>query len=247
MPTNLNALIRYKTIDKCLQNQQTKHDIKSLQEVCSEALGEYRGVYKKVGERTIRDDIRVMRSDILGFHAPIVYNDGYYSYSDPDYSIFNTSIEEKELLNQIYKLLLEEYKKIDHPDFLKVLEKLAEITENGIPSYIKAKITGEKRPAFKDKIAPIIDESVAEEFEYKEIPEEKHISRKRKEVFDERGTKLSAPKAIVGPYRGRLKTKITDYKRARGLAGLFGKKIELLLQPYSWQSIFNLLESRPTN
>ena len=62
MPTNLNALIRYKTIDRCLQNKQRNHDIKMLIEACSKALAEFRGIYKSIGERTIRDDIRIMRS-----------------------------------------------------------------------------------------------------------------------------------------------------------------------------------------
>lgn len=69
MPTNLNALIRYKQIDKELSNPYLKTTIHSLQIACSNQLAEHRGVYKLVAERTIRDDIRVMRSSALGFNA----------------------------------------------------------------------------------------------------------------------------------------------------------------------------------
>jgi hypothetical protein len=108
MPTNLNALIRYKQIDLCLRNPYTRCTLEKLQEVCSEALGEHRGIYKTVSKRTIQDDIRVMRSDILGFNAPIVLNDGAYIYEDKDFSIFDTPITEKELLLDIFRLLLKE-------------------------------------------------------------------------------------------------------------------------------------------
>ena len=38
-------------------------------------------------------DIQIMRSDKLGYYAPIeVYDNKYYRYSDPEYSISNTPI-----------------------------------------------------------------------------------------------------------------------------------------------------------
>ncbi len=43
MPVNRNALIRYRTIDKCLQNRRQKWTIEDLIEACSEALYEYEG------------------------------------------------------------------------------------------------------------------------------------------------------------------------------------------------------------
>jgi len=107
MPANLNALIRYKAIDRRLSNRFSPCTIGQLQEICSEALGEFRGVYKKVSERTIRDDIRVMRSEMLGFNAPIVCKDGLYSYSDPNYSVFSVSIRDLDLLKQVTMILLE--------------------------------------------------------------------------------------------------------------------------------------------
>lgn len=107
MPTNLNALIRYKTIDHCLGNRTIKCSIDRLRRECSEALAEARGVYKTISERTIRDDIRVMRSDILGFNAPIIFKDGCYVYTEKNYSIFQKYIVDVEMLTSVYNMLLE--------------------------------------------------------------------------------------------------------------------------------------------
>lgn len=114
MPTNLNALIRYKTIDHCLGNRTIKCSIDRLRRECSEAIGEARGVYKTISERTIRDDIRVMRSDILGFNAPIILENGYYVYSEKNYSIFQKYIVDVEMLTSVYNILLEHKNSINN-------------------------------------------------------------------------------------------------------------------------------------
>ena len=108
MPTNLNALIRYKQIDRELRNPYLKTTIKSLQESCSKQLAEHRGVYKLISERTIRDDIRVMRSSALGFNAPIIVEGGIYSYNDSEYSVFKSKIERIDILKDVLNLLIEE-------------------------------------------------------------------------------------------------------------------------------------------
>ena len=105
MPANLNALIRYNQIDKCLKNPFTDCTIYKLREVCSEALNEYRGINRLISERTIREDIRVMRSDILGFNAPIVFEDGRYIYGIPHFNLFNRSIPNREILKEIFFFL----------------------------------------------------------------------------------------------------------------------------------------------
>jgi hydroxymethylpyrimidine pyrophosphatase-like HAD family hydrolase len=133
MPTNLNALIRYKQIDTCLRNPYIDSTISMLQEYCTESLGEKRGVYKLVSERTIRDDIRVMRSDILGFNAPIMVENGKYIYSDIDYSIFTIQIKEIDLLKEILKLLLEEKKNIVNKDVNILLLKISKIVGEPLP------------------------------------------------------------------------------------------------------------------
>ena len=83
-------------------------------EACSKALEESRGIYTGISERTIREDIRVMRSDILGFNAPIVQKDGNYSYGDKDYSIFHVTIKESGILARVLDFILEIRTEIRH-------------------------------------------------------------------------------------------------------------------------------------
>ena len=138
MPTNLNALIRYKTIDRCLQNKGVPCTIARLQEVCSESLGEFRGVYKKISERTIWDDLRVMKSDILGFNAPIIIENGYYRYSVADYSIFKTSITDMELMIKIHDLLIDNMEVLKHTDVNYAVDHLYYLIYKNAPENIKS-------------------------------------------------------------------------------------------------------------
>lgn len=88
MPANKNALIRYKTIDNCLRNKYRQWTIEDLVEACSDALYDCEGITKGVSLRTVQSDIQIMRSDKLGYNAPIeVYDNKFYRYADPDYSI----------------------------------------------------------------------------------------------------------------------------------------------------------------
>ncbi len=105
MPANLNALIRYKTINSALYGGNRRWSIPELMKKCSDALAEYRGRYEPVSERTIRDDIRVMRSDILGYNAPISQQKGLYYYSDKDYSIMTISFTDSGLVERIIRFL----------------------------------------------------------------------------------------------------------------------------------------------
>lgn len=125
MPANLNALIRYRTIDKCLSNPYRLWTIADLMEACSKALEEYRGIYTGISERTIREDIRVMRSDILGFNAPIAQKGGSYFYEDRSYSIFNVSIQESDLLTRILNFILEIQAEIQHPDMDDLIKRIS--------------------------------------------------------------------------------------------------------------------------
>lgn len=88
MPANKNALIRYKTIDNCLRNKFRRWTLEDLVEACSDALYDMEGISKGVSVRTVQGDIQMMRSDKLGYNAPIeVYEHKFYRYADPDYSI----------------------------------------------------------------------------------------------------------------------------------------------------------------
>lgn len=88
MAWNKNALIRYRTIDKCLQNNSKNWTLEDLIEACSEALYEFEGKEMSVSKRTVQLDIQFMRSDKLGYNAPIIVHEKkYYTYSDPEFSI----------------------------------------------------------------------------------------------------------------------------------------------------------------
>lgn len=125
MPANLNALIRYKTINSCLAGGRRRWSIDELRARCSKALASDRGRYATVSERTLRDDIRVMRSDILGFNAPIKQESGFYFYSDPGYSILSLRITDAGLAEQILGLLMKMREKVNHPEMELILEKLS--------------------------------------------------------------------------------------------------------------------------
>jgi predicted DNA-binding transcriptional regulator YafY len=97
MPANKNALIRYKTIDSCLRNRYRRYTLDDLVEACSDALYEMEGISKGVSLRTVQGDIQIMRSDKLGYNAPIeVYDHKYYRYEDPDYSITNMPLTQND-------------------------------------------------------------------------------------------------------------------------------------------------------
>lgn len=98
MPVNRNALIRYKTIDNCLRRRNRRWTLEDLIDACSDALYEYEGIDKGISKRTVQMDIQMMRSDKLGYNAPIeVYENKYYRYSDPDYSITNSPLTEDDM------------------------------------------------------------------------------------------------------------------------------------------------------
>lgn len=108
MPVNRNALIRYRTIDNCLRNRARRWTLEDLIDACSEALYEYEGIDKGVSRRSIQMDIQLMRSDKLGYNAPIiVLEKKYYTYEDPDYSITNIPLTDQDLgkLTEVVEIL----------------------------------------------------------------------------------------------------------------------------------------------
>jgi hypothetical protein len=89
-----------------------------------------------------------MRGSSLDFNAPIVVKNGIYRYSDENYSIFKTSIDDMELLKKVMLLLLEESKNINNPELINILSDLSEKTGIEIPlenvekiEILKSKIT----------------------------------------------------------------------------------------------------------
>jgi len=97
-----------------------------LVEACSEALRESQGIDSGVSERTVRDDIRIMRSDILGFNAPINQRFGNYWYSDPTYSIFGVSVDGRLLLGRILEFIIDIREEVKHPGMEEIVRSLEE-------------------------------------------------------------------------------------------------------------------------
>lgn len=108
MPINKQALIRYKVIDQCLQNRRRRWTLEDLVEACSEALYEFEGNQKGVSVRTVQLDIQNMRSEKLGYNAPIiVVEKKYYLYEDKEYSITKIPLSKQDLgmLSEVVELL----------------------------------------------------------------------------------------------------------------------------------------------
>lgn len=108
MPVNRNALIRFKTLDNCFRNRHRRWTLDDLQEACAAALYEYEGIDKGVSKRTVQMDIQLMRSDKLGYNAPIVVHEKkYYTYTDPEYSITNIPLTNQDLgkLTEVVEIL----------------------------------------------------------------------------------------------------------------------------------------------
>jgi predicted DNA-binding transcriptional regulator YafY len=77
-------------------------------EAVSEALYEYEGITKGISRRTIQLDLQNMRSEKLGYNAPIVVTDKkFYSYDEKNYSITNTPLSQQDLgtLNEVLGVL----------------------------------------------------------------------------------------------------------------------------------------------
>lgn len=126
MPANKNALIRYKTIDNCLRNKYRRWTLDNLVDACCDALYEMEGITKGVCARTVQMDIQIMRSDKLGYNAPIeVYDRIYYRYADPDYSITDMplTLEDCKLIKEAIVLLKTKEEK-ENDEVAKVLSKV---------------------------------------------------------------------------------------------------------------------------
>ncbi|HTE28011.1 helix-turn-helix transcriptional regulator [Flavitalea sp.] len=127
MPVNRNALIRYKTIDACLRNRRKKWTLEKLIDAVSDALYELEGIDKGISKRTIQADMQMMRSDKLGYNAPIiVLEKKYYTYEDAGYSITRIPLSDQDLarMNEAVEML-RQFKGFSHfSDLNEVVQKL---------------------------------------------------------------------------------------------------------------------------
>lgn len=127
MPANRNALIRYKTIDACLRNRLKKWTLEMLMEKVSDSLYEYEGIDKGISRRTIQADIQMMRSNKLGYNAPIIIKEKkYYTYENENYSITSIPLSQQDLerMNEAVEVL-KQFKGFSHFSMLnEVVQKL---------------------------------------------------------------------------------------------------------------------------
>lgn len=90
-------------------------DHRHLVDACCDALYDMEGITKGVSLRTIQADLQIMRSDKLGYTAPIeVYDGKYYRYADPNYSIFDMPLSENDY--EIMKEAVEMLKQLEDFD-----------------------------------------------------------------------------------------------------------------------------------
>lgn len=98
MSINKLALIRYRAIDDCLKNRYRKWTLDDLIVKVAEKLYEYEGITSGISRRTIQADIQLMRSDKLGYNAPIIVKEKkFYEYEDPLYSITKVPINSNDV------------------------------------------------------------------------------------------------------------------------------------------------------
>lgn len=102
MSVTSNALLRHITIDACLRDTAHKYTLQDLIAACTRAVKENsKGKLKDnfaVSTRTVQLDLQMMRDKKKGYNAPIVvYEQKYYKYSDPDYSIGNANVKQTTL------------------------------------------------------------------------------------------------------------------------------------------------------
>lgn len=101
MPTNSNASLRYRILDRCFSSTHHKYTIDDLLDIVNEKLGDKEG--RSISIRQLRKDIQDMRDRVM-YDAPITAypleaRKCYYRYSDPDFSIFNNELSSEEIEN----------------------------------------------------------------------------------------------------------------------------------------------------
>lgn len=103
MPTNKNAQLRYKVLDRCFGDCENLYSLEKLTEIVNDKLSEF--LIKDVTTRTIKNDIKFMR-DSEGYNAPIdcfemTDEDGergwFYKYCEDDYSVFKNELSVSEI------------------------------------------------------------------------------------------------------------------------------------------------------
>lgn len=159
MPLNRATLIRISTIDKCLQNHYRRWTINDLIDACTDALAEFEGRSNPVSRRTFQNDLALMRSNRLGYNAPIVVRDNkYYEYEDPDFSITHLPLNDEGLdaLNTALDILrqLQGFPQLASSidTISKLNEQISRYTGSSVPAMDLENVPGYKGAKFIGEI-----------------------------------------------------------------------------------------------
>ncbi|MDE5880896.1 MAG: WYL domain-containing protein [Muribaculaceae bacterium] len=155
MPLNRATLIRISTIDRCLQNRYRRWTINDLIDACTDALAEYEGRSNPVSRRTFQNDLALMRSDRLGYNAPIVVRENkYYEYEDPDFSITHLPLNDEGLhaLNSALDILrqLQGFPQLESSidTISKLNEQISRHTGSSVPAMDMETVSGYRGAKF---------------------------------------------------------------------------------------------------
>ena len=109
MPTNLHALIRYRTIDHCLKRKGIRWTWEELSRACGNALRYYiSDALPDPSRRTVMYDLDTMKNGKLGYEAPIVFDRAKqsYQYSDLTFSVSNSPLNTEDVEELNHALLI---------------------------------------------------------------------------------------------------------------------------------------------
>lgn len=162
MAKNKCAIVRYRTIDRCLRDTKRKYGIQDLIRECSEALSNALSEETKVSRRQIYDDLNYMQSD-MGYQAIIdsIYEGRkvYYRYSDPNFSIEKMPLTDAEI-DQLKEtvVMLNRFKGMPHFEWMnEIISKLEDAFQ--LKGNTESVISFEQNPDLKgiENITPLFD------------------------------------------------------------------------------------------
>ena len=160
MSTNRHALIRYRTIDKCLRSDTTIH-LKDLIEACSQALTEFEGRPVEIKRRSLLYDLKFMKAPTPGFNAPIVHSrDKGYHYTDVGYVLFadEAELDNESKLDSVIRMLKEMSRSRKYKDLKGVASDLERMYLAPEEAPVETKITVKTTPMPEaDPFAAILD------------------------------------------------------------------------------------------
>ncbi|HTN38116.1 MAG TPA: WYL domain-containing protein [Arachidicoccus sp.] len=136
MSLNKLALIRFKILDDCLANRLRRWTLDDLVLKVSDVLLDREGVATGISKRTIQSDLQIMRSDKLGYNAPIeVIERKYYRYSDPGFTINRAPLNAKDII--LFKEAIELLKQLNGFQQLEDLTEMIARLENNLHTGIQ--------------------------------------------------------------------------------------------------------------